>query len=224
MVATSQQVQYVAGRQKYARPQALIFANGYDLSDTGIMVPTGYEMQSDVISANENFLILSDHNRSPIDLSYERIESRERMVNGRMRSYHIADKKRLSLSWNALPSRSFASSPEFYTVGSEAGKSSLTGTREEYTVDGGAGGVELKNWYDDHVGSFYVLLAYDNYEDAGNTVVGSGESAYTIDKYDKLNQYTEALEMYISDFSYTVEKRGSTNHDLWSVSISLEEV
>ena len=141
MTATSQQVQYISGRQKYSRPQGLVFAEAYDVSDTGLIVPTGYEMQSDVANVNESFLILSDHNRGPIDVSYERIEFRDRMVNGRMRSYHVADKRKVNVSWEALPSRSFASSPEFYTSGESAGRSSLTGTAQEYTVDGGAGAV-----------------------------------------------------------------------------------
>jgi hypothetical protein len=32
------------------------------------------------------------------------------------------------------------------------------------------------------------------------------------------------LEVFVSDFSYNVVKRGGTNHDLWDISISLEEV
>jgi hypothetical protein len=142
-----------------------------------------------------------------------------------MRSYHIDDKKTIRLSWQDLPSRSYASSPEFAIANSFdgetqtdfIGKSSLYKGRQEYTVDGGAGGSDIKEWYDQHVGSFYVLLAYDNSASLQDT---TGENA---SKYAKLGQYTEALEMYISDFSYSVNKRGATNHDLWSVSISLEE-
>jgi hypothetical protein len=33
-----------------------------------------------------------------------------------------------------------------------------------------------------------------------------------------------ALDRVIADFSYTVTKRGQTNHDLWNVSVSMEEV
>jgi hypothetical protein len=29
--------------------------------------------------------------------------------------------------------------------------------------------------------------------------------------------------MYITDFSWNVQKRGGTNYDMWDVSISLEE-
>ena len=211
MVATQTELDYATGRKRYARPQGVAFAETYDVSESGIIVPTGYEYNSEAVDANETFIILSDHNRGPIDASYKRIETRQRMVNGRMRSYHIADKKTLRVSWDNLPSRSYSSSPEFVTT---TGLPTV-GSRTEYTADGGAGGADIKRWYDEHVGSFYVLLAYDNYADL--------EDYQELSKYNRLSQYTEVLEMYISDFSYNILKRGATNHDLWSVSISLEE-
>jgi len=57
------------------------------------------------------------------------------------------------------------------------------------TVDGGAGGAELLDWYQNHYGTFYVFVAYDNLE------VNSGDTAYA-----KLGQYSEVLEMYIYRF------------------------
>jgi hypothetical protein len=55
------------------------------------------------------------------------------------------------------------------------------------------------------------------------------------DIYEKLDKYSDVLEVFISDFSYNVIKRGNvTDHsgespivkdrDLWDISISLEEV
>ena len=55
----------------------------------------------------DQFLILSDHNRGELQFSPIRIEQRQRTVNGRMRSYHIAAKLTISTSWDMLPSRSF---------------------------------------------------------------------------------------------------------------------
>jgi hypothetical protein len=119
--------------------------------DRKMYVPTGYEtgfntpVGTDTSLINE-FLILSDDNRSAIDFKPSRIEIRERMINGRMRSYHTADKLQISTSWDMLPSRSFAIKPDF----NDAGKSDMTGQRGlanypdmEYTTDGGAGGAEL---------------------------------------------------------------------------------
>ena len=47
---------------------------------------------------------LSDHNRSPIAISYEVIESSKRMANGSMRKYVIAKKQKVSTDWKDFPS------------------------------------------------------------------------------------------------------------------------
>jgi hypothetical protein len=44
------------------------------------------------------------------------------------------------------------------------------------------------------------------------------------DAYSKLAQYNQIIEMYITDFSYSVVKRGGTNYDFWNISVTLEEV
>lgn len=151
-----------------------------------------------------DFIILSDHNRSPISFKPERIEKRERMVNGRMRSYHIADKNKLDVSWDNLPSRAYPTTPNIDVNGQS--------TVEPFTVDGGAGGNDLLNWYEENVGSFYVYLAYDKYKQ-----FGEDEKAYG-----HMNQYNQVIEMYVSDISHTVTSRGGL-YDMWDLSISLEE-
>lgn len=190
---------YMSGRQKYGRPQALLFANNPGIIQNGKIIPEGEEFV--------DFIILSDDNRQPVSFSIERIENRQRMINGRQRSYHVADKVSISTSWQMLCSRGFKNDPAF----DDFGKSSAT-TQERFTSDGGAGGVELLKWYQDHPGSFWVYLAYDNYNN------------FDSDQYGKLNQYNEVIEVFFSDFSYTVEKRGGSNHDYWNVDITLEEV
>lgn len=202
---------YLTGRKKYNRPQAMLWANNSGTLDGGIYVPFGLEVNQAEISNQslDAFLVTSDHNRQPIDFSINRIEKRERMINGRMRSYHIADKLSLTTSWQMLPSRSFALSPIF----DENGATTLT-SAQEYTSDGGAGGAELLNWYESHTGSFWVYLAYDKYTNF------DGQSG----QYAKLAQYNQVIEMYISSFTYSVDKRGQGNHDLWNVSVTLEEV
>ena len=54
----------------------------------GLYVPDNSEYGSD--SGIEDFIVLSDHNRQPITFGMQRIENRKRMINGTMRSYHIA--------------------------------------------------------------------------------------------------------------------------------------
>lgn len=46
---------------------------------------------------------ISDHNRSPLEIGHERIESSKRMVNGTMRKYVVADKKTFNVSWEDIP-------------------------------------------------------------------------------------------------------------------------
>jgi hypothetical protein len=134
------------------------------------------------------------------------------MVNGRMRSYHIADKLTISTAWDMLPSRSYYLRPNFNP---ETGKSEYYNNRDlEFTTDGGAGGVDILSWYEDHKGPFWVYLAYDKY-----SVFGDDDSAYS-----HLPQYNQLIEMYIADFSYSVVKRGGSNYDFWNISVTLEEV
>lgn len=208
---------YVSGRRKYQRPQAMLWSENSGTLINGLYVPNGLEINSDPGSeTNEDmlnqFLILSDDNRQPLDFRPTRIEKRERMINGRMRSYHIADKLTLTTSWQMLPSRSYYVNPNYNQstgISPYAGDNSL-----EYTSDGGAGGVEILDWYENHKGPFWVYLAYDKY-----SVFGKDDVAYG-----HLPHYNQLIEMFISDFSYNVNKRGGSNFDFWDISVTLEEV
>jgi hypothetical protein len=55
-----------------------------------------------ILSINGN--IISDHNRAPLDISYDRIESRQRMTNGTLRVNYIAKKMKISTSWSNIVS------------------------------------------------------------------------------------------------------------------------
>jgi hypothetical protein len=183
-------------------------------------VPTGTEINSN--DTANNFIILSDDNRAPIDFTQQRIENRRRTVNGRMRSYHTADKLQISVSWDMLPSRSFSNDPNFNLATGAVTTTGYSGLQKtstpgnylyQFTTDGGAGGAEILDWYENNKGSFWVYLSYDkypNFENAG-------------DKYKHLAEYSQVLEMFISDFSYSVVKRGGTNFDFWNISVTLEE-
>ena len=145
-----------------------------------------------------------------------------------MRSYHTADKLNLSVSWANLPSRSRSNAVSFDTTTGKAYYDSIeqvysenglpspyaasTVVTTEYTADGGAGGVELLEWYENHVGPFYVYLSYDKYTNFNSL------------PYSHLGQYSQVIHMYFSSFDYSIVKRGATNFDLWNVSMTLEEV
>jgi hypothetical protein len=218
---------YMAGRQKYQRPQAMLWANNpgtlvlsdpEDAESSSIYVPAGYEIGAKTSTVTnidttlvDDFIILSDDNREALKFDIERLEQKERMINGRMRSYHVADKLTLSTAWNTLPSRSYASLPDF-NVGT--GKSpSYNSNTAEFTTDGGAGGAEILNWYETHKGSFWVFLSYDKHTNFGNDA----------DAKNHLPEYSQVLEMFISSFDYSVNKRGQ-NFDFWDISVTLEEV
>jgi hypothetical protein len=201
---------YMAGRQKYARPQGVLFSkNSGKIAENGKYVPDGFEFGSlNVLDADAEFIILSDDNRAPIEFKTTRIENRKRMINGRMRSYHVADKLNINLSWNMLPSRSYFGNPNFNTTTGESNKT------ESCTSDGGAGGVEILRWYENNQGPFWLFLSYDKYSNFDGTA----------DRYSHLAEYSQVVEVYISNFEYSVQKRGGHTDDFWNISISLEEV
>jgi hypothetical protein len=233
------------GRKKWSRPQAMVWCDeAPSLDIDGNFIPVGYELGSDTTNVSEDleqsFLILSDHNRSQIGISNDRIEQRQRMANGTMRSFFIADKLTIDTSWSMLPSRSFKDYPGFnnedtnssstidtsgkpqllaqpYSGGAEipaVPSGSKLYPQEQYTADGGAGGGEMLDWYENHTGPFWVLLSYDKYAN-----FGSDEDARQ-----KLGKYSQAIQMYISNFNYSIVKRGGNNFDMWDVSVTLEEV
>lgn len=224
---------YLLGRKKYQRPQGVLFANNPGYVSDGSIVPEGEEFK--------DFIILSDDNREPIRIAPERIEKRERTVNGRMRSYHIADKLVISTSWTALPSRAFDKEPQFSNFGEDAGKITNLVTSveltdvtrpvkssgspyfpdQQYTSDLGAGGAEILEWYKNNKGSFWVYLGYDNYKNLSDDIEG-GEVVKT--KYQKMSNYAEVVEVFFGSFDYSVQSRGASTFDYWNINLSLEEV
>ena len=197
---------YLVGRKKYNLPQAMLWSdNPGSLAGDGFYYPDGTEIGANQTGINEalknQFIILSDHNRSDLQFSNDRIETRQRMINGRMRSYHVADKINLSTSWSNLPSKAYTDNPSWDI---NTGKSVYDATTNVFTADGGAGGLEILSWYETHSKPFWVFLAYDRY---ANRI-----------------KYNQIIKMYFKDFSYNVVKRNGNLHDLWNINISLEEV
>ena len=204
----------MAGRRSYlagaTRPQAILLSDNAGTLDSGKYVPNGTEW--------EDFIILTDGNRGEVSMSQQRIEARQRMVNGNMRSYWTADKLNLSTSWTRVPSRAYSASVDFNQSTGQIINDPVDYSM--YTVDGGAGGVDILNWYENHSGPFYVFLAYDKFRVNG------------IENFNRLNGYNQVLKMYFSAFDYSIEKRGgawssggtATGFDFWNISMSLEEV
>ena len=196
---------YIVNRKTYHRPQALCFADNPGVISGTALAPEGREFS--------NFIVLSDHNRSEINIEPTRIGTKKRAINGAMRSYWVADKLSISTSWKDLPSRGWINSVYVdentgMLINSET--MNPAAYSDKFTADGGAGGNELLEWYRNFQGSFWVYLAYDRYPIVGGL--------------DQMNRYNEVVEMMFADFSYSVIKRGRNNIDLWDIDIKLEEV
>ncbi len=209
---------YIQNRKHYRRPQGLLFANNPGTASDGTYVPEGDEFGT--VSGDRfvspDWMVLTDDNRGEIDISFERIEQRKRTINGRSRSVHVADKMKISVSWDMIPSRAFIgpAATAIIQAGDERGNENYDGMprQNRFTTDGGAGGADMERWYRDNPGNFWVYLAYDNFH----------RYNYSEDPWGHLTKYNERVEVFFTEFSHTVVKRGS-QYDFWNVSLSLEE-
>lgn len=127
---------------------------------------------------------ITDHNRASLSISWERLESKQRMTDGTMRRYVITKKRTWSTSWENLPS--------------SAASGLLTN---------GQDGDWMEQFYYDVDGSFLMRLRK-----------GADQNTSTSSLPE-----TQEFRVMISDFSKEVVKRGPVT-DLWSLSVSLEEV
>lgn len=82
---------------------------------------------------------VTDHNRSPLSVTFESIERKQRMANGTMRKYVVARKRSWSCSWEMVPSTN----------------SQPTGLQ---TVDGGMAGEDIEAFYKANTGAFNMQL------------------------------------------------------------------
>jgi hypothetical protein len=79
---------------------------------------------------------ISDHNRSELQISPERIEKKQRMADGTMRKYVVADKRTFTVSWRDLPHSA------------------------SFTVDGFWGADEMSAFYLATFGEFDLEITY----------------------------------------------------------------
>lgn len=133
-------------------------------------------------TAGSDYLYLTDDNRSDLQVSLQRIEYKKRMINGRMRAYHVADKKTFGVNWRDLPSD----------------RSHISEVRFGGTLNAWGSSQEMLTWYKEHTNSFYLILVYDTPE-AGNSVpinysleyynVFFDDFSYTINKRGPQNDF-----------------------------------
>lgn|SRR5574338_328225 len=88
------------------------------------------------------FVQVSDHNRGALSTDYERIERKQRMVDGTLRRYTVAKKRTWSCSWEMLPSTNSGSGM--------------------HTADGGMAGEDIEAFHDTFDGAFQMQLRKGN--------------------------------------------------------------
>ena len=160
-------------QKTWYRPSLMIFTKNQPVESNAV---DGSWFIGD--TAGTDYLFLTDDSRAPLDVSVERIEFRNRMINGRMRTYHVADKKSFSTSWENLPSQ----------------VDGISETRKNPN-SAWAAGKEMLSWYQDHSDSFWLMLVYDtpNAEGTGDIPI-----RYRVETYN----------VFFESFNYTITKRG----------------
>jgi hypothetical protein len=89
-------------------------------------------IQSPIIKFGADFV--TDHNRSPLAISINRIENSKRTANGTLRKSFIADKHSFSMSWDMVPNT------------------------KTYTVDRGLGAGDIYDFYRNNTGPFNLTV------------------------------------------------------------------
>jgi hypothetical protein len=82
---------------------------------------------------------ITDHGRSPLNIDIERIENKQRMVDGTMRRYTVTKKRTWTTSWANLPSTN--SKANGFT-----------------TADGGYAGEDIEEFHNAHNNEFPMQL------------------------------------------------------------------
>ena len=105
-------------------------------------------------------LQFSDHGRKELSVDTERIEFRERMASGRMRSKFVSDKYKFSTSWEMLPSRTTVASTNV-------------------VADGGASASDMIDFYTQVSGEFN-LNVYADRGDGATLVPGAVYGSFKV--------------------------------------------
>ena len=113
---------------------------------------------------------VTDHNRAQLGIDVERIEKKQRMANGTLRKYIIADKRTFSTSWSMLPKLS------------------------SQTVDGFWGGEAIETFYNSNPGSFSLEITDADGEATTYTVMFADFSR-TISKRGSVDFWEISLSM-----------------------------
>lgn len=138
---------------------------------------------------------ITDHGRSPLSISIERIENKQRMADGTLRRYAVGKKRTFSTSWDNLPDKNVS-----------------------FLANGDHAGQWMEEFHNRMDGSFKMRLR------AGSDETTTLATALTRTGGDPLlADNSREFTVMITDFSKEVTKRGK-GFDLWTLDITLEEV
>ena len=159
-------------------------------------------------TASTTWFPLTDHNRQPFDISYEIIEKSSRMADGTMRKYVVSKKKKLSVSWNDVPS---GTGVPYNQIGNSRATQGLT-----FTVDGYKGGAWMKSFYEANLFKpIYIRVVHSQ----DNASLDTASAFYPSTS----SAGAEYMWAFVTGFSYDVTKRyGYT--DLVTVKMDFTEI
>jgi hypothetical protein len=138
---------------------------------------------------------LTDHNRASIDLATELIETQNRMANGSLRKYIIAQKNKISTSWEFLP------------------------TKPSEMVDSNYGAAWIEAFYRANVGIPIYIKIIESEIDPGPAVGAVPSNA----NFKTASQGYKTYQVFITDFSKTLRKRTAIS-DYVDINIEFTEI
>ena len=145
---------------------------------------------------------LTDHNREPIQVNTEVIESASRMANGKMRKYIVDKKKKISVSWKYVPSKTSESADGFYAA------------------------AWLEAFYQSNAGiPIYLKVVASELTDTGTGTLPSTTftTAQTALNYSSSETGSKKYTVYMTDFSKTIINRTQIS-DYVDMSIEFTEI
>lgn len=121
------------------------------------------------VGLSMDFEDLTDHNRSTIDIRYNRIHDTIRTQFGQLRKYHRADKREISVAWSMLPETS------------------------QHTVDGGLGAREMEEIFLQKTGEIELIVTYDNGDDETIQVIITDFTIDLVKRWKPTNYYNVSM-------------------------------
>jgi hypothetical protein len=153
---------------------------------------------------------LTDHNREPISISQELIESQARMANGRMRKYVVTQKSTISVSWNYVPSFNFKRNSSNGLF--------LTGDENQLTADGNVSAAWLESFYQNN-SKLPIYLKLISSEYTTDTALGALPSGTIATAQTGSKTYN----VFMNNFSKTIINRTQIS-DYVNMSIDFTEI